>query len=127
MDILAEVTKKQLKSDLPVLKPGQTVRVHQKIKETTEKGERERVQIFEGMIIALKNGRGAAGSMTVRKIASGIGVERIFPLHAPFIKKFEVVKEAKVNRAKLYFMRRDKTKRKLDEKKVEAVPEKEAA
>lgn len=121
MDLLAKVTQKNLKTDLPELKAGQTVRVHQNIKETTEKGERERVQIFEGMVIASKNGRGAAGTITVRKASGGIGVERIFPIHAPFIKKIEVVKEAKVRRAKLYFLRREKTKRKMDEKKVESI------
>lgn len=112
------------KAPLPELKPGQTVRVHQQIKEielTEEKGkektkERKRVQIFEGIIIAKSGGKGVGGTITVRKISNGVGVEKIFPLSLPTIVKIEPVKQAKVKRAKLYFLR-DYNK-KLKEKEV---------
>ncbi len=91
----------------PDLKPGYTVRVHERIKE----GEKERVQIFEGLIIALHNGHTATdASFTVRRVASGIGVEKVFPLHSPVIEKIEVKKIAKVRRAKLSFLRGRKGK-----------------
>lgn len=95
------ITKEQLKKDLPALKPGDTVRVHQRIKE----GDKERVQVFEGTIIALKHGQGVSGTFTVRRITDGLGVERIFPLHAPFIEKIELVSHGQVRRAKLYYLR----------------------
>lgn len=84
-----------------VLKAGNTVRVHQKITE----GEKSRVQIFEGMIIARKHGDEAGGTFTVRKVIDGVGVERIFPLYSPNIDKIEVVRKSKVRRAKLYNIR----------------------
>ena len=87
--------------DFSTLRPGATVRVHQKIAE----GEKSRIQIFEGIIIARKHGSGANATITVRKISNGIGVERIFPLHLPTIAKFEVTKNSKVRRAKLYYLR----------------------
>jgi len=100
------------------LKPGMTVRVHQKIKELNIKGEeKERIQYFEGIIIAIKHGRETGATMTVRKISSGIGVEKIFPLHLPTITKIEIKKRAKVRRAKLYFLKRG-YKKKLTEKKL---------
>ncbi len=108
-----EAPKEELKKvELPELKPGQTIRVHQQIKElemTEEKGksktkERKRVQIFEGIIIA-KGSKGAGATITVRKISNGVGVEKIFPVNLPTIVKIEVVKKAKVKRAKLYFLR----------------------
>ncbi|MEK9152083.1 MAG: 50S ribosomal protein L19 [Patescibacteria group bacterium] len=103
--------------DVRAIVPGMVVRVHQKIKETTPKGdERERIQIFEGTIIAKKGQDAASATITVRKIASGVGVERIFPLKLPTIAKIEVVKELRVRRAKLYFLR--DTKKKLKEKKT---------
>jgi len=83
------------------LKPGATVRVHQKIKE----GEKFRIQIFEGMIIARKHGSGPNATITVRKISNGVGVERIFPIHTPVVAQFEVTKNSKVRRAKLYYLR----------------------
>ena len=97
---------------LPQLNPGDTVRVHVRVKETSlkeEKGrtketERERVQVFEGLLISLRGG-GSRATMTVRKVSFGHGVERIFPLHARTIEKIEVVKHARVRRAKLYFLR----------------------
>jgi len=90
------------KKNAPAVKAGDTVRVYQKIKE----GEKERVQIFEGLVIAVKHGRTLDGSFTVRKIAAGgIGVERTYPLHSPNVVKVERTKTAKVSRAKLYYMR----------------------
>ena len=102
---------------LPRLNPGDTVRVHVRVKETAvkeEKGkaketERERVQVFEGLLISLRGG-GSRATMTVRKVSFGHGVERIFPLHARTIEKIEVVKHARVRRAKLYYLRGRKGK-----------------
>lgn len=99
----------QLKKDLPVLKPGQTVRVHQKIQE----GGKERLQVFEGVIIAKHGARAIGKTITVRKVTEGIGVERIFPVHAPVVAKIEVTKTTKVRRAKLHFLRQ--TGRSLEE------------
>lgn len=86
--------------------PGQVVRVHQRVKETSTKGEeKERVQIFEGIVIARRHGKELGATFTVRKESHGIGVERIFPLHAPTIAKVEIVKQYRVRRAKLNFLR----------------------
>ena len=98
--LIAEVQKDQLKN-VPEVKPGYTVRVHQKIRE----GEKERVQIFEGLVIAVGHGQGVEKNITVRKVVEGIGVEKVFPLHSSNIVKLEVKKEAAVRRAKLYYMR----------------------
>ncbi|MDP2641499.1 MAG: 50S ribosomal protein L19 [Candidatus Yanofskybacteria bacterium] len=95
------ITKAQLKQDLPDIKPGDTIRVHQKVKE----GAKERIQVFEGTVLAQKHGRGLNATMTVRKISMGVGVERIFPIHSPSITKIEVMKRSKVRRAKLYYLR----------------------
>ena len=100
MQLLHEVGKKNLKK-VPDLKPGSTVRVHQKIKE----GEKERVQVFEGLIIAVNSGNGADKTFTVRKIVEGIGVEKVFPIHSPNIAKIQVKKTSNVRRSKLYYMR----------------------
>lgn len=98
--------QEQLKTDVPVLKPGYTVRVYQKIKDVSAEGkEKERIQIFEGQVIATKGGKGMNGTVTVRKIASGVGVERIFPIHSPSIEKIEVVKSTAARKAKLYYTR----------------------
>jgi len=106
-DVANLLLAKYGKKNAPAVKPGDTVRVHQKIKE----GEKERVQIFEGLVIAVKHGAGLDGSFTVRKIAAGgIGVERTYPLHSPNVVKVERVKSAKVARAKLYYMRDRKGK-----------------
>ena len=100
-------------------KPGMLVKVHQKIKETNTKGEeKDRIQIFEGTIIAAKHGTEAGATITVRKIASGVGVEKVFPIHSPIIDKIEVVKQYVVRRAKLHFLRDPEYKRKMEEKKV---------
>jgi len=106
------------RSPLPELRPGMTVKIYQKIKELSSKGEeKERIQFFEGLIIAKKHGQEAGGTITVRKISDGVAVEKIFPLHLPTITKIEVIKQARVRRAKMYYMRQAKTK-KLREKKV---------
>ncbi len=100
MSLLQEIQEKSRKT-VPVIKSGLTVRVHQKIKE----GSKERIQVFEGLVIKVNSGHGADKTFTVRKIVEGIGVEKIFPLYSPLIDKIEVKKEAKVRRAKLYYMR----------------------
>lgn len=110
-----EFNQKQLKDNLPGIRPGDTVRIYQK---TEEKGK-EKSQIFQGLVIARKHGKGISSTITVRKIISGVGVERIFPLHSPFIEKIEIVKRSKVRRAKLYHLREAKGKRgKLKKKEL---------
>jgi large subunit ribosomal protein L19 len=115
MSIVKHISDSQLKA-LPEFKVGNTVKVHQKIRE----GNKERVQIFEGLVIARKGGKGANATFMVRKIASGVGVERIYPLHSPNIVKLEVVKSPVVRQAKLYYVRdrRDNTPRTRKEVKV---------
>lgn len=109
---------KQKQRVIPDIKPGMTVRVHQKIKELNPKGEeKERIQYFEGMVIAKKHGKQAGGAITVRKVTDGVGVEKIFPLNLPTITKIEIKKQAKVRRAKLYYLKRG-YKKKLEEVKV---------
>lgn len=100
-DILAEITKEQLKTDLPAFRPGDTVRVHVKVIE----GNRERIQVFEGVVIK-RRGSGISETFTVRKVSYGVGVERTFPVHSPKIAKLEVVRRGKVRRAKLYYLRK---------------------
>jgi large subunit ribosomal protein L19 len=95
-----ELVEKSQMADRPRMKSGDTVRVHVKVRE----GDKERIQIFEGIIIGLHRG-GARASFTVRKVSFGQGVERIFPLHSPIIAKVDVVRSARVRRAKLYFLR----------------------
>lgn len=100
---------------IPDLKPGMTIRIYQKIKELNAKGEeKERTQYFEGMIIAKKHGKETGGTITVRKVSDGVGVEKIFPLNLPTIEKIEIKKIARVNRAKLFFLKRG-YKKKLKE------------
>lgn len=104
---------------IPTLKPGMTIRVFQKIKELNIKGEeKERTQYFEGMIIAKKHGKEIGGTITVRKVSDGIGVEKIFPLNLPTITKIEIKKQAKVRRAKLSFLKKGYKKR-LKEQKID--------
>jgi large subunit ribosomal protein L19 len=98
--LIEEITKEQLKTDLPTFRPGDTVRVHVNIVE----GSRERVQVFEGVVIKRRGG-GISETFTVRKISYGVGVERAFPLHTPKIAKIEVMRRGKVRRAKLYYLR----------------------
>jgi len=105
-----------VKNNYANLRPGLTVKVHQKIKEKNPKGEeKERIQIFEGMILAQKHGQETGRTITVRKISEGIGVEKIFPLNSPNIVKIEINKQAKVRQAKLGYLRN--YKKKLKEKK----------
>ncbi len=100
------------------LKPGMTVRIYQKIKELNPKGEeKERLQYFDGMIIARKHGKEAGSTITVRKVTDGVGVEKIYPLNLPTITKIEIQKAAHVRRAKLYYLKAGYNKR-LKEKKV---------
>ena len=107
-----------LKQTIPLLKPGMTIRVHQKIKElNTKNEEKERVQYFEGIIIARKKNKEHGGTITVYKVSDGVGVEKIFPLNLPTITKIEIKKQAEVKRAKLYFLKRG-YKKKLTEKKI---------
>jgi large subunit ribosomal protein L19 len=111
---MAEQTQETTKH--PEIKPGMTVRVHTRITETNTKGEEtERIQVFEGIILAIR-GQGMSKSFTVRKVSNGVGVERIFPLHTPLIAKIEPVKQAKVRRAKLWFLR--DSKKRLKEKMI---------
>lgn len=106
MPRISTIDVAQLKQNLPIFRTGDIVRVHQRIKEVSEAGkERERVQVFEGVVLARKHGQEVNATFTVRKIASGIGVERIFPLHSPNIEKIELVKTQPVRRAKLYYIR----------------------
>jgi large subunit ribosomal protein L19 len=100
MNAVNAVEKNELRSDLPAFQVGDTVRIHVKIKE----GDKERIQIFEGIVIARKNGD-LRSTFTVRKTSFGQGVERIFPLHSPVIEKIEVVRRGRVRRAKLYYLR----------------------
>ena len=100
MDALKQISNSSLKADAPVIEIGDTVKVHVKIKE----GEKFRIQIFEGTVIAKKHG-GIAETFTVRRVAHGCGIERVFPLHSPVVDKVEVVRHGKVRRAKLYYLR----------------------
>jgi large subunit ribosomal protein L19 len=104
----------QLKNGLSDIRPGYTVSVYQKIKE----GDKERIQVFEGLVIARKHGKGISSTITVRKVILGVGVEKIFPIHSPTIEKIEVLKRGKVRRAKLYYLRKAKGK-KAKLKKIE--------
>ena len=100
MDIVKSIEHEQLKNKIPDLKIGDTIRVHQKIKE----GNRERIQVFEGIIIKKQNG-GVNATFTVRKISYGVGVEKTFLIHSPLVEKVEVVRVGKARRAKLYYLR----------------------
>lgn len=98
--LIEEITKEQLRTDLPKFRAGDTVRVHVKVVE----GTRERIQLFEGVVIRRRGG-GISETFTVRKISYGVGVERTFPVHTPRIAKIDVVRRGKVRRAKLYYLR----------------------
>ena len=100
MDMIKAFTNEQLKKEVPQFNVGDTVRVHNKIVE----GNRERIQLFEGTVIAKKNG-GISETFTVRRVSYGVGVEKTFPLHSPRVDKVEVVRAGKVRRAKLYYLR----------------------
>ena len=100
MDLIKALTNEQLKSEVPELNIGDTVRVHNRIKE----GNKERTQMFEGTIIAIK-GSGISESFTVRRVSYGIGVEKTFPVHSPNVEKVDIIRSGKVRRAKLYYLR----------------------
>ena len=100
MDLMQAFTEKYKKAEPPVVAVGDTVRVHLKVKE----GNRERIQVFEGTVIAKKHG-GIEETFTVRCVSYGVGVEKVFPVHAPSIEKIELVRHGKVRRAKLYYLR----------------------
>ena len=101
---ITAITKSNLKKDLPDIRPGDTVRIQQIIKDK----EKEKIQIFEGLVLARKHGKGINATITVRKVMSGVGVEKVFPIHTPMIKGIEIVKRGKVRRAKLYYLREAK-------------------
>ena len=100
MDLIKALNEKQLQNDVPQVEVGDTVRVHVKVKE----GARERVQVFEGTVIARKHG-GIGETITVRRISYGVGCEKVFPLHSPNVAMIETVRKGKVRRAKLYYLR----------------------
>ena len=108
METKIEVFNKQyLKSQTPDLQAGDIVKVYQKVKEQ----DKERIQVFEGVLLAKKHGKGVSGTITVRKISQGIGVERVFPLHSPLVEKIEVARKTKVRQGKLYYLRSLKGKK----------------
>ena len=100
MDLLRAVDNTQMRTDIPSFRPGDTVKVHVKIKE----GDKYRIQVFEGVVIAQKRD-GISSTFTVRKVSSGYGIERIFPVNSPIIEKLEIIKSGKVRRARLYYLR----------------------
>ena len=100
MDALKQISNSSLKSEAPVINVGDTVKVHVRIKE----GEKERIQVFEGTVIA-KNNCGIAETFTVRRVSYGVGVERVFPVHSPNVAKVELVRKGQIRRAKLYYLR----------------------
>lgn len=100
MNIIDIIEKEQIRSDIPVFAPGDTVKVHVKVVE----GDKERIQVFEGLVIRKSHG-GLRETFTVRKVSQGIGVERTFPVHSPMLSKIELVRKGKVRRAKLYYLR----------------------
>ncbi|MDQ0190580.1 50S ribosomal protein L19 [Alicyclobacillus cycloheptanicus] len=100
MNLLQTIAREQLRTDIPAFRPGDTLRVHVKVRE----GQRERIQVFEGIVIR-RRGSGISETYTVRKISYGVGVERTFPVHSPKIEKIDVVRRGKVRRAKLHYLR----------------------
>jgi large subunit ribosomal protein L19 len=101
VNTIEQIEAAQLRDDIPEFSPGDTVRVHVRVIE----GGRERVQVYEGVVIARKGGNGARATFNVRKISFGVGVERIFPLHSPILQEIEVIRKGDVRRAKLYYLR----------------------
>jgi large subunit ribosomal protein L19 len=100
MNVIEALEKEQMRGDIPGFRPGDTIKVHVKIKE----GEKERIQVFQGVVIRRRRGNTGA-TFTVRKVSYGIGVERIFPLHSPIIDKIEIITRGRVRRARLYYLR----------------------
>ena len=107
MNVIDLITREQEKREVPVLRAGDTVRVHVKVVE----GTRERIQVFEGVVIAVKGKRGLGTSFTVRRVAHGVGVERTFLVHSPRLDKIEVLRHGQVRRAKLFYLREKVGKR----------------
>jgi large subunit ribosomal protein L19 len=101
MELIKNLEKEMIRMDLPSFSAGDTIKVHVKIRE----GEKERIQVFQGVVISKRN-NGAQSSFTVRKISYGVGVERVFPAHSPFIDQIEVVTKGRVRRAKIYYLRK---------------------
>ncbi len=119
-NIIDRIEAGMVRTDLPKIAPGDTVKVHVKVKE----GEKERIQVYQGVVISIRGG-GMRTSFTVRKISVGVGVERIFPLHSPSIDHLEILRSGKVRRAKLYFLRDKlgKAGRLKERRRVEVVAE----
>lgn len=101
MEVIKQLEREQMRLDLPAFSPGDTVRVHVKIRE----GDKERIQVFQGVVISKRKG-GISAAFTVRKVSYGVGVERIFPMHSPIIDKVEIVTRGRVRRAKIYYLRK---------------------
>jgi large subunit ribosomal protein L19 len=118
MNILQAFNSKVSTRAFPDIRPGMTIKVHQRIKE----GAKSRVQVYEGIVIARKHGAGIGATITVRKISNGIGVERVFPLHLPTVEKFEIVKTSKVRQSKLYYLRTKSARE--TRRKVKIIPNK---
>ncbi|MDD5568944.1 MAG: 50S ribosomal protein L19 [Candidatus Pacebacteria bacterium] len=117
------IIEAHLKKDLPQIRQGDLVKVYQKIKEKNK----ERMQVFEGQVLAIKHGQSISGTITVRKVIGGIGVEKIFPIHSPSVEKIEIVKQTKTRRAKLYYLRTAKGRKAKLKTTVRANGESEAA
>jgi large subunit ribosomal protein L19 len=101
MDVIKQLEREQMRMDMPAFSPGDTVRVHVKIRE----GDKQRIQVFQGVVISKRKG-GINASFTVRKVSYGVGVERVFPMHSPIIDKVEIVTRGRVRRAKIYYLRK---------------------
>ena len=129
MKQIKELIEPFLKKKLPDVRSGDTVKIYQKFKEVPKKGQeaKEKIQVFEGMVIAKKHGKEIGATITVRKVIGGVGVERIFPIHLPSIEKIEVLRRSKTRRAKLYYLRTAKGKRARLKRKefVQAIAEDE--
>lgn len=120
--LIREIQKSQMK-DRPQMQPGYVVRVHQKIRE----GEKDRIQVFEGVVIKIGSGTGSDKSIRVRKVVEGVGVEKIFPINSPAISEIEVIRKGKIRRAKLYYMRALTGRKARLSEKVEKKAPKESA
>ena len=100
MNVIDQLEREQMRMDIPAFRPGDTIKVHLRIIE----GEKERIQVFQGAVLRLRKG-GVDSTFTVRKVSDGVGVERVFPMHSPFIERVEVVSQGKVRRSRLYYLR----------------------
>jgi large subunit ribosomal protein L19 len=100
MNVIEQLEREQMRLDMPAFRPGDTVKVHLRIIE----GEKERIQVFQGAVLRLRKG-GVNSTFTVRKVSDGVGVERVFPMHSPFIERVEVIAQGKVRRSRLYYLR----------------------